>query len=87
MATPSSSSRFGDWLDHDRRYDRTGEFIRVLRGAWSGEPFDFHGEHYDVAGATTSAPPDPIPDIYFGGASPAAQQSRRPARRRLSDLG
>jgi len=66
--------RFGDWLDHDRRYDRTGEFISVLRGAWSGEPFDFHGEHYDIAGATTVAPPDPVPDIFFGGASPAAQR-------------
>jgi alkanesulfonate monooxygenase len=66
--------RFGDWLDHDRRYDRTGEFIRVLQGAWSGEPFDFHGEHYEIAGATTSAPPDPVPDIFFGGASPAAQR-------------
>jgi alkanesulfonate monooxygenase len=66
--------RFGDWLDHDQRYDRTAEFITVLRGAWSGEPFDFHGDHYEVAGATTAKPPDPIPEIFFGGASPAAQQ-------------
>jgi alkanesulfonate monooxygenase len=66
--------RFGDWLDHDRRYDRTAEFITVLRGAWSGQPFDFHGEHYEIAGASTIEPPDPIPDIFFGGASPAAQQ-------------
>jgi alkanesulfonate monooxygenase len=65
--------RFGDWLDHDRRYERTGEFIAVMRGAWSGEPFDFHGEHYEVAGATTSKPPEPVPDIFFGGASPAAE--------------
>jgi alkanesulfonate monooxygenase len=66
--------RFGDWLDHDRRYERTGEFISVLRGAWSGQPFDFHGEHYEIAGATTVRPPDPVPDIFFGGASPAAQR-------------
>jgi alkanesulfonate monooxygenase len=66
--------RFGDWLDHDRRYDRTGEFITVLRGAWSGQPFDFHGEHFEVAGATTSAPPVPTPEIFFGGASPAAEE-------------
>ena len=66
--------RFGDWLDHDRRYERTAEFITVLHGAWSGEPFDFHGQHYEVAGASTAKPPDPIPDIFFGGASPAAQQ-------------
>jgi alkanesulfonate monooxygenase len=66
--------RFGDWLDHDQRYARTAEFITVLRGAWSGKPFDFHGEHYEIAGAETRQPPDPIPEIFFGGASPAAQQ-------------
>jgi alkanesulfonate monooxygenase len=64
--------RFGDWLDHDQRYARTAEFLQVVRGAWSGEPFDFDGEHYKVKGATCSAAPDPLPDIYFGGSSDAA---------------
>ncbi len=66
--------RFGDWLDHDRRYDRTAEFITVLRGAWSGEPFHFHGEHFEIAGATTVRVPSPTPEIFFGGASPAAER-------------
>src|SRR5664279_3216323 len=66
--------RFGDWLDHDRRYERTAEFITVLRGSWGDEPFDFHGEHYEMAGATTVKPPDPLPEIFFGGASPAAER-------------
>jgi alkanesulfonate monooxygenase len=66
--------RFGDWLDHDDRYARTDEFLAIVRGAWSGEPYDFDGEHYTVAGASTRLPPDPTPDIYFGGASPAAEQ-------------
>ncbi len=66
--------RFGDWLDHDQRYDRTAEFIAVLRGSWGDEPFDFHGEHYEMAGATTVMPPDPLPEIFFGGASPAAER-------------
>ena len=64
--------RFGDWVDKDERYARTGEFLQVVRGAWSGEPFDFEGRHYKVRGATVSAPPDPVPDIYFGGSSDAA---------------
>ena len=64
--------RFGDWLDHDQRYARTAEFLQVLRGAWTGEPFDFTGEHYRVAGATTREPPDPVPPIFFGGSSPPA---------------
>jgi alkanesulfonate monooxygenase len=70
---PGEQQRFGDWLDHDARYARTAEFLTVLRGAWSGEPFDFDGDHYRVAGATTLLPPDPLPAVYFGGASPAAE--------------
>jgi alkanesulfonate monooxygenase len=64
--------RFGDWLDHDQRYARTAEFLQVLRGAWSGEPFDFAGGHYRIEGATTRQPPDPVPPIFFGGSSPPA---------------
>ncbi|GAA2666763.1 MULTISPECIES: LLM class flavin-dependent oxidoreductase [Actinosynnema] len=64
--------RFGDWLDHDRRYARTAEFLRVLRGVWSGTPFSFEGEHYRLEGATAIAPPDPLPPVYFGGSSDAA---------------
>ena len=64
--------RFGDWLDHDQRYARTAEFLQVLHGAWSGEPFDFAGEHYRIEGATTRQPPDPVPPIFFGGSSPPA---------------
>jgi len=64
--------RFGDWLDHDQRYSRTAEFLQVVRGAWSGTPFDFTGEHYRVAGATVAGGIDPVPDIYFGGSSDPA---------------
>jgi alkanesulfonate monooxygenase len=64
---------FGDWLDHDARYVRTGEFISVVRGAWSGTPFDFEGEHYEVAGATVLARPEPEPLIFFGGSSDAGK--------------
>jgi alkanesulfonate monooxygenase len=64
--------RFGDHLPHDERYARTGEFLSIVRGAWSGQPYDFSGEHYQVEGATVMEPPDPHPDIYFGGSSAAA---------------
>ncbi|MEU8340993.1 LLM class flavin-dependent oxidoreductase [Spirillospora sp. NPDC048832] len=64
--------RFGDHLDHDERYARTGEFLSVVRGAWGAEPFDYDGEHYQVEGATVRQPPDPVPPIYFGGSSAAA---------------
>jgi alkanesulfonate monooxygenase len=66
--------RYGDWLDHDQRYERTDEFLQVLRGAWSGVPFDFEGRHYTVAGATVRSAPSSAPEIFFGGASPAGRE-------------
>src|SRR6202046_2047550 len=65
--------RCGDWLSHDERYARTDEFLTIVRGAWSGRPFDFSGEHYQIAGATVLDPPAPIPEVFFGGASAAAE--------------
>ena len=72
-AEPAELARFGDWADKDARYSRTAEFLEVLQGSWNDDPFDFAGDHYRVAGATTRAVPTPRPDIYFGGASPAAE--------------
>jgi alkanesulfonate monooxygenase len=65
--------RFGDWLDHDERYDRTDEFLTVLRGALSGIPCDFDGRYFRVSGATVNQAPEPVPPLYFGGASPVAE--------------
>ena len=65
--------RFGDWLDHDERYDRTDEFLSILRGALSGRPYDFEGRYFHVEGATVNQVPEPQPQLYFGGASPAAE--------------
>jgi alkanesulfonate monooxygenase len=64
--------RFGDHLPHDERYARTGEFLDVIRGAWSGRPYDFDGQYYQVSGATVMSPPEPVPEVYFGGSSAAA---------------
>ncbi|WP_433829822.1 LLM class flavin-dependent oxidoreductase [Actinoplanes sp. CA-015351] len=66
----AEQQRFGDWLDKDQRYERTGEFLSVVRGAWNG-PYDFDGKHYQVAGALAPRRFDQ-PPIYFGGSSPAA---------------
>lgn len=72
-AEPAELARFGIRADKDTRYEQTGEFIQIMRGAWSGEPFTYSGQHYSVDNATTRAVPDPIPEIYFGGASAAAE--------------
>jgi alkanesulfonate monooxygenase len=72
-AEPAELARFGVFEDKAIRYERTGEFVEVMRGAWSGTPFDFDGRHYQVRGATTREVPDPVPAIYFGGASAEAE--------------
>jgi alkanesulfonate monooxygenase len=73
-AEPAELARFGVWDDKETRYERTGEFVEIMRGAWSGESFSYKGAHYEVEDATTRAVPDPIPRIYFGGASEAAER-------------
>lgn len=64
--------RFGDWLSHDERYARTGEFLHIVNAVWREESVDFRGEYYTVSDARVSSPPDPLPGIYFGGSSAAA---------------
>ena len=34
------------WLEHDERYRRSEEFIRVLKGIWTEENFTFKGDFY-----------------------------------------
>ena len=64
--------RYGDHLTHAERYARTDEFLTVVRGAWTGEGFDFKGDYYDIEDARTRRPPETVPDIYFGGSSAPA---------------
>lgn len=73
-AEDAESARFGPSMPKETRYARAGEFLGVLKGAWGPEPVDFRGEHYEVTQATTRAQPVPPPPIYFGGASPAAEE-------------
>lgn len=74
---PVEQKRFGDHLDHDQRYERTGEFLEIVRGIArsgnSGAPFDFAGQHFHIEGARIDFGKWPLPQIFFGGASPAAQ--------------
>jgi alkanesulfonate monooxygenase len=63
---------YGDFLDKDARYRRTGEFLEIVRGLWEGKTVDLRGEHLHVEDAKLSRVPDPIPEVYFGGSSPVA---------------
>jgi alkanesulfonate monooxygenase len=63
---------YGDFLDKDARYRRTGEFLRIVRDLWEGKTVDLSGEFLRVEDATLARVPDPIPEVYFGGSSPIA---------------
>ncbi|MFG2026075.1 LLM class flavin-dependent oxidoreductase [Streptomyces sp. NPDC048825] len=63
---------YGDFLDKDARYRRTGEFLQIVRELWQGKTVDQSGEHLRVEDATLARLPDPVPEVYFGGSSPIA---------------
>ena len=61
------------WLDHDERYRRSEEFIRVLRGIWSRDNFTFAGDFYRFRDYTLKPKPSLPPQIFQGGSSRAAR--------------
>ncbi|WP_371657645.1 LLM class flavin-dependent oxidoreductase [Streptomyces sp. NBC_00280] len=63
---------YGDFLDKDDRYRRTGEFLEVVRELWEGKTVNLTGEHLRVEDAKLARVPDPVPEVYFGGSSPIA---------------
>jgi alkanesulfonate monooxygenase len=63
---------YGDFLDKDARYRRTGEFLQIVRDLWEGKTVDLSGEHLQVEDARLARVPDPVPEVYFGGSSPIA---------------
>ncbi|WP_030149566.1 LLM class flavin-dependent oxidoreductase, partial [Mycetocola saprophilus] len=67
----------GDFLSKDERYARTGEYISILKQAWtSHEPFSFDGAHYRIENFVSDiwAAQPGGPKISFGGSSAAAYE-------------
>lgn len=64
------------WLEHDERYRRSEEFIRVLKGLWTEEQFHFKGDFYRINGGWVKPKPisSPHPEIFQGGNSKAARR-------------
>ncbi|NND76192.1 MAG: LLM class flavin-dependent oxidoreductase [Ilumatobacter sp.] len=70
-----SSDIPGEALESAPRYQRTREWMQVLRQLLDGQPIDFHGEFVDLEldpprAQTVSGA---CPPFYFGGFSPAAK--------------
>ncbi|MGW4646927.1 LLM class flavin-dependent oxidoreductase [Kitasatospora sp. NPDC004289] len=72
---PAEQRAYGDQLAHDDRYARTDEVMAVLRDLLDGRTVDHDGAHLRLENAALVAPAldHPVP-LYFGGASPAAEQ-------------
>lgn len=64
------------WIDHDRRYQRSEEYLQVLKGLWQEAPFSFEGDFYQIKNAAMSPRPyqQPYPPIFQGGNSREAQE-------------
>jgi len=68
--------RYGSQFDeHDDRYARTAEWLKVVNGVWSEPAFSFKGKYYSVDETVLEPKPvrAPRPPIYAGGESEAAK--------------
>lgn len=69
--------RYGVHFDqHDDRYARTAEWLKVVDGAWKEPRFNFQGKFFQVEDVILEPKPvrQPRPVIYAGGESEAAKQ-------------
>jgi alkanesulfonate monooxygenase len=67
--------RDGDHLTKDERYDRTDEYLDVVKLTWtSAGPFSYQGRHYQIEDnySEVRSPQQPRIRLYFGGSSEAA---------------
>lgn len=71
----TEQQRDGDFLDHGQRYQRTDEYLDVIKQTWSSDgPFDHEGMNYRHKGQNAGVRPvngKRVP-VYFGGSSDAA---------------
>ncbi|MFC3451807.1 dimethylsulfone monooxygenase SfnG [Amycolatopsis speibonae] len=64
------------WLEHDERYRRSEEFIRVLKELWTNDHAEFTGDFYRIHDFDIKPKPlgRPHPEIFQGGNSTAARK-------------
>jgi alkanesulfonate monooxygenase len=76
--SPDEQHFYGDWLSHDERYARTGEFLEICHGLWRRNGgVDFSGKYLQVEDARINtpfvSPGRAFPEIFVGGGSDAAR--------------
>ncbi|KAA2265798.1 LLM class flavin-dependent oxidoreductase [Solihabitans fulvus] len=65
-------ARYGEWLEHDQRYEQSAEFLAIARELWAGRQVTFSGAHFRVKDALLTRPPEVPPPVFVGGSSAAA---------------
>lgn len=91
--SPEEQRAYGDFLDHDARYERTDEFLAICHAFWRGErDINFSGAHYRIEKSNLNTPfVSPVrrhPEIYIAGNSDPARKlalSRGTCWMRLGD--
>lgn len=73
--SPEEQAFYGDFCDHDKRYQRADEFLSISRGLWRADvPMSFDGDFYRVVNAELGVgyKDNGSPKIYISGGSPSA---------------
>jgi alkanesulfonate monooxygenase len=80
-SSDAEQAKDGDWIDHEARYRRSGEYVSLLRRTWTEPaPFDYEGEFYRTRGTYSEirCRQQPYIPIYGGGGSDAAIRALAP---------
>jgi hypothetical protein len=75
-------TKVGEPTDRKTRAELLDESLAIITGLWSGQPFSFHGKHYQVDEMTFLPPPVQAPriPIWVVGAWPRERSMRRVLR-------
>lgn len=77
--SPHELRYYGDFLEHDQRYERTDEFLEVCRAFWRrNDEVNFQGKYYRIQDGRLNTPfvsgERTSPEIFLGGNSDLAEQ-------------
>jgi alkanesulfonate monooxygenase len=77
--SPHELHYYGDFLEHDQRYERTDEFLTVCRAFWKHDAeVNFKGKYFEVRNGRLNTPfvsrERSSPEIFLGGNSELAEQ-------------
>jgi len=78
-SSPPEQRGYGDFLEHDERYARAEEFLKICHSFWKNDgDVDFEGKYYRLEGGKLHTPflaqDRTAPEIYVSGQSDAGQR-------------